>query len=49
MADQQVSQEEHYEECYAPHEPCRCAAIDREEEAYREEPSDMFAREWGCY
>ncbi|MFJ7417969.1 hypothetical protein ACIQXD_05070 [Streptomyces uncialis] len=45
---------EHYDDCPASDPPtdaetCRCDAIDHEEAAWREEPNDMFAREWGTY
>ncbi len=45
-------QREHYEECPVSifkSGECRCGAIDFEDEAYRAEPDDMFAREWGCF
>ncbi|MEV8394805.1 MULTISPECIES: hypothetical protein [unclassified Streptomyces] len=41
--------DEHYEECPAPDEQCRCGAITAEAEAYYAEPSNMFEMEWGCY
>lgn len=49
--DAEEEEKEHYLECAfvlsQGRETCSCEQIDREEEAYREEPPDLAAREWG--
>ncbi|WP_275462089.1 hypothetical protein [Streptomyces noursei] len=48
----ETAQGTHYEECPASNSVaagCRCEALDREDEMWREEPDDMFAREWGSF
>lgn len=49
-----AQEREHDPECIAPTETpasdCdQCAAIDHADETYRQEPPEMFAREWGTY
>ncbi|MEU5221001.1 hypothetical protein AB0G79_33040 [Streptomyces sp. NPDC020807] len=44
--------DDHHDECaegLALGDVCCCAVIEAEEEAYRQEPADMFAREWGTH